>query len=415
MGENIFQIIENGEVVATAKVSIYDFIPIVIIDEDRNGENAMWSTENCKDSKKEIITLSDDFDKDLREYIVPEIVIVKNSVSKIPLKIKQGYDPFGPQDDDGIVTFSCANSNVTIEIEETQSTNTTEKEVSYGDEIILKIAHKLGRGNKFSVNIKGKDDTDDNFKSTDKIVTSGRLNFSIIEKDVFIKNEAQRVTNEILFIEPFANAGTAPEYDENYCMQAAERSLSELFNNYTDFYSVDRSHKHRNKISFSGKNAIDRGNKFKSLGYVKTEFSFDDYKIDHNNRKSIVDPQSYKKVRYDIISLNSNSLQEFFQKQITDRIGYHIFYFTVTSGFHTLILIINNTTPCNPYFTIYDQHGETTSKGDFTEVAEGIRKQTSWTFANTCLNRYNSHLKNKNNKHHQWDSTKTILWKMQRK
>lgn len=42
-------------------------------------------------------------------------------------------------------------------------------------------------------------------------------------------------------------------------MQAAERGLSELLQNAKDFYSVERNtHKHKNRIGFSGLTAVDR-------------------------------------------------------------------------------------------------------------------------------------------------------------
>lgn len=232
-------------------------------------------------------------------------------------------------------------------------------------------------------------------------------------KDVFSGTEAQKLINEINYIAPFADAGTAPEYDENYCMQAAERGISELLQNYTDFYSVERgTHRHRNRIGFSGLTAIDRGNKIQAKGFVSSKFDFNDYSIDHTKRTSIVDQNTYNAVKYDIIGFKSggeNTLNAYFQNAIRNKIGFHVFYFTVTNGFHTLLLVIDYTNPCNAKYTVYDQHGITTSTGNINQTAQGIRKQTSWTFANTCLNRYNS------GKSSQWDSTKTILWKIQKK
>lgn len=232
-------------------------------------------------------------------------------------------------------------------------------------------------------------------------------------KDVFNDEEIKRLLSELNYIKPKADAETAPEYDENYCMQAAERGLSELLQNFTDFYSVERNtEKHRNRIGFSGLNAIDRGDKIKSLGFVSDKFEFNEYSIDHEKRKSITDSASYGKVKYDIVSLQTEALKKlsnYFSNIIKNKIGFHVFYFTVTNGFHTLLLLIDNTNPCSSKYAVYDQHGITSSSGKFNEIAEGIRKQTSWTFANTCLNRY------KSNKSSQWDSTKTILWKIQRK
>ena len=232
-------------------------------------------------------------------------------------------------------------------------------------------------------------------------------------KDVFSNTEAKRLIDEINYIKPKADAETAPEYDENYCMQAAERGISELLKNYTDFYSVERgTDKHRNRIGFSGLTAIDRGNKIKANGFVSSQLEFNDYSIDHTKRKSIIDSASYGKVKYDIINFNTggkNKLFSYFENIISNKIGFHVFYFTVTNGFHTLLLLIDNSNPCDAKYSIYDQHGITSSSGKFGDIAEGFRKQTSWTFANTCLNRF------KSVKSSQWDSTKTILWKIQRK
>lgn len=240
------------------------------------------------------------------------------------------------------------------------------------------------------------------------------------DKDVFSKVDAQRLINEINYIKPFADNEIAPEYDENYCMQAAERGLSELLKNDTDFYAVERgTHQHKNRIGFSGLNAIDRGNRFKANGFVITSWSFDSYTIDHSKRKIINDSKdiqeaqnNYSKVMYDIITItnsNKKTLVDSFKRDINNKIGFHVYYFCIIGGFHTLLLAIDYRNPCDPKYAIYDQHGPTSSHGNLDEIAEGLRRQTSWTFANTCVNRYNKQRTS------QWDSTKTTLWKIKRK
>jgi len=412
MGKNTFTLIENGNQVAKTSFDIFDFAPIVVLNDEDDGENIIYSNEECPNIKKETISLSSAFDKDLREYTISEIVVVKNSTSKIPLKIIQGYDPLGPQDNDGIVEFSCSNSNVKITPES--------KKVSYADEIEIEIDHTLGRGEKFVIDIKGKDDSDDMFGASDLEVISGKLKCSVIEKDVFLSDEYKKMKDEIDYFSPFAKAHSLSEYRGNYCMQAAERALSKLFDNQTNFYSVDKSHKRLNKVSYfvKGKKlgAGDRGTYFKSLGYTKSDFTFDDFDIDHDDRKAIIDKSSYKANAYSVVKLKKGSkLFTYLSTSIKDKIGYHIYYFYVTGGFHTLILVIDNTNPCDQKYNIYDQYGETSSKGKFVDIEEGIAKQVSWTFANSCLSRYESHLNHNNNKHKQWDSTETKLWKMQRK
>ena len=100
---------------------------------------------------------------------------------------------------------------------------------------------------------------------------------------------------------------------------------------------------------------------------------------------------------------------------IDERKGYHVFCLTVTEGFHTLLLVVEYVNKKSSRYTIYDQHGVTTSKGNLNAVADGVLRQSKWTFANTCLNRYQSHILNNNNKHLKWDGTNTYLWKIQRK
>jgi hypothetical protein len=242
-------------------------------------------------------------------------------------------------------------------------------------------------------------------------------------KDVFPKTDIDRQIAEFQYISPYADAGTAPEYDENYCMQAAERGLSELLNNTTDFYSVNRtSHTHKNSIGFSGKTAYTRGDKFNTEGFVEHMHIIPHswYTIDHVKRKQINDSAdataaqaNYAAVHMDIVTLSvarQTQIMELFKTDIETReIGYHVYYMTVTKGFHTLTLIINNTDPCNPTYEIWDQHGLTSSSGTLANIADGLRRQTSWTFANTCLNRYNKGTTA------QFDSTENKLWKIKRK
>ncbi len=245
-------------------------------------------------------------------------------------------------------------------------------------------------------------------------------------KDVFSEEDVERLVNEINYIKPFTDSNFAPEYDENYCMQAAERGISELLKDTKNFYAVERnSHKHKNKIGFSGLNAIDRGNTFKENGFVKIRWTYNKYKLDNNKRKQINESKTikdvkkiYQKVMYDIIELSSeekNNIYNSFLKDINAKIGFHVYYFSITGGFHTLLLIINNMNPCKATYKIYDQHGESTSKGSLEEIGEGLRKQTSWTFANTCMNRMISHLQKSNNRHLHYDSMESIFWKIQRR
>ena len=249
------------------------------------------------------------------------------------------------------------------------------------------------------------------------------INLSFLNsKDVYKQVAVEKLRNELIYIKESISKGhPSVEYVGNYCMQAAERGLSELLNDNINFYSVEReTDKRKNNIGFSGKTAYDRGEIFQQKGFVEKVHIFNKYTINQSKRELINKSKdyneaedNYRKVMYEIIELsdlNKKNLFEFFENDIKNKeMGYHVYYFTVTNGFHTLLLIIDNTNICNPTYSIWDQHAETTSFGKLEEIGEGLRKQTSWTFANTCLNRYRTGAIK------YFDSTDTKLWKIKRK
>ncbi len=252
-----------------------------------------------------------------------------------------------------------------------------------------------------------------------------RLDFKFLDsKDVFQKAEHTKIISELEYLKDFADDEHPSEYAGNYCMQAAERGLSELLTDTKNFYSVHRdTHKHKNKIGFSGKNAYDRGDLFVKRGFVESVHTFknSDFKINHTQKDQIYNSKdeaeadkNYKDLKYTIVELTAakkTKLEGFFTGDLKGKeIGYHVYYFTVTSGFHTLLLIINTfDDPCDPTYEIWDQHGKTSSYGKLTDIAEGIRRQTSWTFANTCLNRY------KKGSTKYWTSVEAKFWKIKSK
>lgn len=418
--------------ITTKKVSEdvdrYDFLPIVKISNPENAKNAIVSVKEGKNHTKTKIDLGSDYDKDKREYLVADIVITQNSTTKIPLMIKRGYDPWGLQDEDGELSFVTSNSGAKLKFIDNEDADYKDSAKKYdlknaanGDVFMMEIAPtKLPRGTAFTITVYASDNNDWTGNKSSRKGICGKFNFKVVEKDVFMEEEVTKLISELKYIQDFANQELPPEYDENYCMQAAERGLSELLNNTVDFYSVYRgTHQHKNNISFSGKTAYDRGNFFDKKGYVEKIYVFNKYSIDHTKRKLITEAESeqeaiknYKKVMYDIIelsSLNITKLVSLFEKDLIKKIGFHVYYFAATNGFHTLLLIINNNEPTNPEYEIWDQHGISSSSGSLSNIAEGIRKQTSWTFANTCLNRYIS------GNTEFYDSTETKLWKIRRK
>lgn len=266
-----------------------------------------------------------------------------------------------------------------------------------------------------------------------KVEVNGTLKKSLTFRfldhaDVFDNKHFGHFTDELNYVKRQLKSDQNPnphsEYAHNYCMQAAERSLSEILDNDTDFYAVERdTHKHKNKIGFSGKNAFDRGKVFFKKGFVENSHVLPQsyFTIDHKQKDIIYTSKTeeeagknYGKVRYTIIGMsatNKTKIRKLFEKDLANtELGFHFYYLTVTDGFHTLMLVIDTLSdPCHPRYEIWDQHAQSSSFGDFTDIAEGIRRQTSWTFANTCLNRY------KKGRTTAWDAINGGLWKIKEK
>ncbi|OGU60324.1 MAG: hypothetical protein A2X64_03785 [Ignavibacteria bacterium GWF2_33_9] len=304
--------------------------------------------------------------------------------------------------EDHTVILSCSNRAVSLStkkviIEEGMSFKTTIQSSKVGTALI-------------EISVDGKTNSKVQIKFSDS-------------KDVFSKIKFDLLMSELKYVAPEVNSVQPhAEYASNYCMAASERGLSELLNDTTNFYAVERvTHKRKNQVSFSGKTAIDRGKQFQRLGYTEIIHHFKGYKVVNSKKDMIYKAKDesdaktqYSNVKFDIIEFNAtgkNVLAKHFENDVINKeIGYHVYYFTVTDGFHTLILIIDKfTDPCNPKYEIWDQHGLTSSYGLLSDIAEGIRRQTSWTFANSCLNRYLT------NKTQYVDSTDTYLWKIKEK
>ena len=397
----------------------YDYLPIIKINNSEEPKNAIISIKDCKDCKKEKIYLGQDYDEDKQDYIVAEIVITQNSITKIPLTIRKGSDKVGFDDEDGVLKFSCSNGAVKskfIDSVDTNYENNADRydinDSEYGDDFIIEIEPtKLARGTKFSITIFASDDDDSiisDKKNSKRKGICGKFNFTVIQDDVFTNEEINNLLEELKFIKPFAEAREPSEYAENYCMAAAERSLSKLLNNNKDFYSLDRNHKRLNSISFFQKTASNRGNEIKSKGFVEDYFEFDDYSIVQSIKNLTIDRTTYEKNKYLAIELGSQKkLFKHISKIINNRIGYHVFYLSVTNDFHTLILVIDFENPCKAKYAIYDEYYGTSSFGKYEDIEEGLRIQTSWTFLNDYMNRGFS----PNN----FTKTTSKLWKIQRK
>lgn len=391
-----------------------DFIPFVEIDSNQiatQEKNGKWKYDGFRISVlmcEPKITLSTHIEEAIRNQA--PIAIWFDSPSEIVVKfiVKQGNSK--ATDNDGLLKIKPY--GVTLKTK-------TDFEINYGNPIALRLSAENLKENAY-IDFYASDDGKGFFDEMGlSDIHCGRILILSQSKDMFTKNEYLNLISEINHIKKFAESRSPSEYSQNYCMQAAERGLSELLNDSINFYAVHRkTHIQKNSISLFKQNAITRANKFKNAGYINSSLEFNDYIIDHEKRKLIKDYNSYADFSYNILNFNYESekkLKNYFIDGIKGKFGYHVYYLAVTEGFHTLLIIINNTNSCETTYEIFDQYGKSSSFGNISEIAKGILKQSSWTFASSCLMRYDEHLKYNNKKHEKWDSTKTFIWKIQRK
>lgn len=380
---------EKGE-----DVDRYDFLPIVKVNNSEDAKNAIISVKENKTYKKEQIDLGTDYDKDKSDYLVADIVITQNSVARIPLMVKRGFDPWGLQDDDGVLTFECSNSSVKLKFIDKEDTdyNDTAKEYNLnkaanGDVFVMEITpSSIKRGTKFTITVYATDNNDWTRNKSLRRGICGKFNLKVVEQDVFMEDEITKLVDELKYIKPFADGYSPLEYEGNYCMAAAERGLSELLNNTKDFYSVfRRTHKRKNKISFSNLTADDRAKKFQALNFVASKISFPTKDFSITLNKTFIIEDGKHKDRTTIVEMKDiKSVYDSFLKNFNKSIGYHIYYCSIAGANHTMILIINYTEPSEATFEFWDQHGISSSRGKLENIAngdngvDGINAQVQW-------------------------------------
>lgn len=246
-------------------------------------------------------------------------------------------------------------------------------------------------------------------------------------KDVFTLSEIDRLTGEFGYVAQFNNLDEPPdEYEGNYCMQGADRAIGKLLNNRSDFYFVERgTHKVTNSINFSAGtgNTYQRAGTINSKGFIHSSYTIDSkyWNVDHNEREKInskyppyTNARTYAISKmYDIVWVTESNGTNFYLwlKSECDNTepGYHVYYLSIVDGFHTQVLVINNSDRNNPKYEIWDDHGITSSKGKLKDIPEGINIQTSSMFTSSCLIRL------KNNTSDKWDSQKLKVWKIKKK
>jgi len=365
---------QTSEVFNFQPLILDEFVPLVQLDIPslKMGNVAHLSSDSGN------IELSEKIDASLRIAKIASLTL-SPGVTTIPFVVKKGLSTW---DDNGTITCKLdgASKNVTI------SPNTSIP-VSFNQVFDITITIPDNETTDFFLNFYANDNIEDTNVGEFKDIFCGRTNIKVFQ-DVFSCSEYTELVNEILLIKPFADAGTPAEYSGNYCMAAAERGLSKLLKNQSDFYSVDRSHSRLNTISFANKGAKDRGAKFTSSGFIQSSYTFKDYQIDHALRKRTKNFIDYQTNRYNVVTLNPGSeLLLYFTKCTKDKNGYHVFYMSVSDDFHALLLVIDNSIVGNETYAIYDQHGKTSSFGPLSNIEAGFANQTSWTFLNFYGNR----------------------------
>jgi hypothetical protein len=367
----------------------YDYLPIVKINNTEEAKNAIISFTECKNCKKDKINLGQEYDEDKQEYIVAEIVITQNSITKIPLTIRKGSDLAGFDDEDGVLKFSCNNGAVKYKFIESDDTDYKNNENSYdindseyGDDFVLEIEPtKLARGTKFSITVFASDDDDsiisDKKNSTRKGIC-GKFNFTVIQSDVFTNEEIQIGLKELSIIsEKHKKRPKIGEYSVNYCIQAADRFLGAIVKNQKLFYAYDDvNEKKINAPNLS--NAIMRAQKIKDLGYGKSlkNFAGKVFTLKEIDKTDEYENNPTRK----IFLKNNDEINEYFDNEISNKLGFHIFYLSIVEAFHTLILIIDNSEPCQASYQILDEDGLTSSQGNLKEIGVGLTQQSQWVY-----------------------------------
>lgn len=367
-----------------------DFLPVVNINYNFNGINCIIPPKDCTENKTNI-TLSKDYDEKLRNYSIAEITLAKTLKSYIPVKNELGYDPLGFQDEDGKLEFICSNKSAKIKIIDSKNPQKIANEkmpneyhlndAEIGDEYIIELdCSSLNRGDKFKIDIYATDDSDGWFGTkSKKKVKCGQINFIIVKKDVFLNEELQKGINELNIISlKHKKRPTTGEYSVNYCIQAADRFLGSIVENKTEFYAYDDKN---NKLVYAPSlpSAPERAKKLKQMGYIKNISELNGEKLYSITEKNELDEYDNNPTRI-LKLITKDILFKFFKSQIGNDIGLHVYYLSIVDALHTLFIVINNTDPSKPSYTIYDEDGPSSSLGDLKDIDDGILRQSLWVY-----------------------------------
>jgi hypothetical protein len=155
-------------------------------------------------------------------------------------------------------------------------------------------------------------------------------------KDVFYETAVKRLLDDydrsVLFNQTGAVIGNG------YCITSADKGIGALLNDSKNFYS-EPNLKSQGGNGIRTVSSTQRAAVFKSLGYVDSEIT-----IRSNNYNTESQPTRLE-----------TSLKSAIEVQMINKIGYHVYYFSMHGEYHVLTLLINNINPCKVTYSILDQ------------------------------------------------------------
>ncbi|MCF6350193.1 MAG: hypothetical protein L3J23_04065 [Flavobacteriaceae bacterium] len=284
---------------------------------------------------KEDAALSKYLDKDKKTFKILQLTTQKNKI-KLPFTVKQGKGSWLSwfQDNNGFLEPKLSIEDTAIKI-----ISNTKIFTKYNSEIEVEIEMTAKESKEFYLDFYANDDKN-YFYNKDKYknIHCGRLkiSFNVVDADVFRKSEIKKFLLENKKAQIFNKTGNV--VGNGYCINSADRTLGALLNDTTNFYTEP------NLIAQGGngirlESSRSRAKMIKSLGYIE---NFKEVRTDNYN--------SFKAP-----SVLITSLKNIIKKDINNRKGYHVYYFSMHGEYHVMLLLINFSNLNNPTFSILDQ------------------------------------------------------------
>ncbi|KMQ58401.1 hypothetical protein ACM39_18605 [Chryseobacterium sp. FH2] len=171
------------------------------------------------------------------------------------------------------------------------------------------------------------------------------LKFMNRDKDVFSEEEVQKLIDE----------NSSLIRNDKVCFRVADKGISKLLNTTSTVIN-----------SYGGENSYTRANTLKSQGYIKDEIIINQYSFDTGG---VTKPKKFA-------SGKGKTISESLDKTIGNRIGYHVYYFSILKGYHVLLLVIDSSNSCVKKFKAYDQLKDRGDYLDYEEINEFLLEMT---------------------------------------